>query len=73
MFSITVEMENVFHKFPKDNKIVDMNPLSNVEVELNIKRSQCDVNTVDSCYNVPIGKREKVRYNEMFIIKRCFY
>ena len=28
--------------------------------------------TVDSCYNVPLGKQEKVRYNERFIIKRCF-
>ena len=32
-----------------------------------------DNSTVDSCYNVPLGKQEKVRYNEMFIIKRCFY
>ena len=29
--------------------------------------------TVDSSYNVPLGKQEKVRNNEMFIIKRCFY
>ena len=35
--SYSVEMENAFHKFPKDNKIVGRNPLSNIEVELNIK------------------------------------
>ena len=29
--------------------------------------------TVDSCYYVPLGKQEKVCFNEMFIIKRCFY
>ena len=48
--------------------------LPNIELELTRSKVVCTfVNTVDSCYNVPLGKQEKVRYNEMFLIKRCFY
>ena len=47
----------------------DLKRHQNCIIYVNKRRWPC-ASTVDSCYNVPLGKQEKVRYKERLLLSK---